>query len=344
MAVDLTGGIDRAREFVLAEKPENPEVRDAVNVWIESADGSFGMRIGIEALAATWELHDIWLDIAFADGQVISFRESHAPLPAVDEQGLATIRGAGPLTFRCREPFRRWTAGFSGTAPQTTAQNLADGVRPQSPAMVDVTFELDMQMVAPPWVPGSLLQDAGKALGGKQGEFISPRYEQLFRVSGSLQVGDRHIDVTGNGLRIRRQGVRKFEGFWGHCWQSAVFPDGRAFGFNTFPPKDGDEPSYNEGYVFDGDGELKPARAVLVPWLDRLHAAGDDVSFVLETEDGQVAVEGVTFVNTRSIDSGSFVLPPDFPIVQQAHARYRWGDEETVGMIERSSPPSKITN
>lgn len=341
--IDLSGGIDPSREYVFAKRPDNPEMRDAVNVWIESADGNFGMRIGIEALASTWEGHDIWLDIAFANGRVISFRETHKPIPALDTDGMATIRGAGPLTFQCIKPFEQWSATFKGQAPETTAMHLAQGELTNTPKPVEVEFDLNMTMAVPPWVPGSLIREAGKVLSGKQGEFMSPRYEQLFHVTGSLKVGQQIINVSGNGLRIRRQGVRRLEGFWGHCWQSAVFPSGRAFGFNTYPPKGDGEPTYNEGYIFDGTS-LIPARAVQIPWLDRLQDRGDDVSFVLETADGDVAVEGETFINTRSVNKGSAVLPPDFPIVQQAHARYRWDGEETFGMIERSSPPSKITN
>lgn len=343
MTFDLSGGIDPTREAVFASQPDNPEMRDAVNVWIESSDGRFGMRIGIEALAETWEGHDIWLDIAFADGRVISFRENHKPVSALDNDGRATIRGAGPIRFQCVKPFGHWSVNFKGLAPETTAAHLANGILINAPEPVAVEFDLNMTMAVPPWVPGSLIKEAGDILSGKQGEFMSPRYEQLFHVSGSLRVGNEFIDMSGNGLRIRRQGVRRLDGFWGHCWQSAVFPSGRAFGFNTYPPKSDGQPTYNEGYIFDGTS-LIPARAIQIPWLDRLQEHGDDVSFVLETADGTVAIEGETFINTRSVNKGSAVLPPDFPIVQQAHARYRWNDEETFGMIERSSPPSKITN
>jgi len=342
MTMDLTGGLDPVREYVFANRPDDPEMRDAVNVWIESDDGAFGMRIGIEAVAATWEAHDIWLDIAFADGRVISFRESHKAHPALDENGLATIRGAGPLAFQCRVPFQRWTASFRGLAPETTAAHLAQGLLVNSPGLVDVVFDLDLTMAAPPWVPGTLSAEARAILSGKQGDFVSPRYEQLFCVQGSMRVGDDVFDVTGSGLRIRRQGIRRLEGFWGHCWQSAVFPSGKAFGYNCYPPKVDGEPTYNEGYIFDGRGVLQPARAVVIPWLERLHTAGDDVSCVLETAAGTVAIAGTTFINTRSVNKGSAVLPPDFPIVQQAHARFRWDGEESCGMTERSTPPSKI--
>jgi hypothetical protein len=94
------------------------------------------------------------------------------------------------------------------------------------------------------------------------------------------------------------------------------------------------------GFVFDG-AVRRAARVVQAPWLKRLTTGGDGVAVVLETADGErVAIDGSTFVNTRSL--GDKVLPPTFPIVQQAHARYRWNGEETTGMIERSTLPAKM--
>ncbi len=342
-AVDLSGGIDPAREYVLPEAPDVQGMRDAVNVWIEEENGEFAIRLGVEALAEEWDNQLVWLDVAFADGRVLSLRDEKGPThPAIDERGLSSIRGSAGARFQCIEPFARWNASFSGMVPETTAEDLARDRWPEDPPETRVEFDIDMNMAVPPWVPGTLLESATEAFKGEQGEFISPRYEQLFRCSGSMQIGGKSYRFAGNGLRIRRQGIRKFEGFWGHCWQSAVFPSGRAFGFNTFPPRDDGEPSYNEGYVFDGSGVLKPARAIQIPWMTQMNTSGDNVSCVLETADGTVSIEGVTFINTRSYHRGQ--LPPDFPVVQQAHARYRWDGEETVGMVERSSRPSLITN
>jgi hypothetical protein len=326
---------------VLASCPE-PGIRDAVNVWLEEKDGAFGMRIGVEATSPQWDAHEIWLDIAFKDGRVVSYRGTGATHPAIDSHGHPTIRGAGPLEFRCIEPFRQWTAKFKCQAPEITVQDLMRQEVPAGAPQRDVDFDIQMNMAVPPWVPGSLLAEAGATLsGGVEGEFMSPRYEQLFRASGKLRVGDKNWQFTGTGLRIRRTGARKFEGFWGHCWQSALFPGGKAFGYNTYPPRPDGKPSYNEGFVFDGNGKLKPARAVQIPWMTRLQPSGEDVPLVLETAEGRVSIQGTSFVNTRSL--GSAILPPDFPIVQQAHVRYRWDGEQACGMMERSTLPSKMS-
>jgi hypothetical protein len=335
VAIDLTGGLPVEREYAYARKPD-AEVRDAINVWLEEESGAFAMRIGIERVAEEWDSPELWLDIAFPDGRVISGREHGAPAPAVGPEGKPTLFGCGPLSFRCVDPFRRWTVSFKPhRVRELTAQQLIEGVLPEDPPMREVAFEIEFQPAVPPLISGTVDRASSELMRGEQGTFISPRYEQLCRAQGSLTIDGSQRKFSGQLLRIKRQGVRKFEGFWGHCWMSALFPSGRAFGVNTFPPRADGKPNFNEGFIFGGDGVLEPARAVEVPWMKRLYTGGEPVPLVLETAKGRVAIDGVTFVNCRSL--GAAVLPASFPIVQQAHARYRWDGEEACGMIERST-------
>jgi hypothetical protein len=335
MADDLSGGLAVEREYFFAKTPD-AEVRDAINVWLEEENGAFAMRIGIERVAEEWDDPELWLDIAFPDGRVISGREHGAAHPPIGPEGKPTIAGCGPLRFRCVEPFRHWSIAFAPhPVRELTARQLIDGDYPEHPPMREVSFEIEYRPAVPPLISGTLTSDSTALMSGEQGSFISPRYEQLCRATGVLTIDGERREFAGQILRIKRQGVRKFEGFWGHCWMSALFPSGRAFGVNVFPPRADGQPSFNEGFVYDGDGALKPARAVQAPWMKTLHTGGEDVPLVLETADGQFAIEGTTFVNCRS--PGARVLPASFPIVQQAHARYRWDGEDATGMIERST-------
>ncbi|WP_262403242.1 hypothetical protein, partial [Actinomadura sp. CNU-125] len=108
---------------------------------------------------------------------------------------------------------------YAGKAVRTSSADLAAG-RIDGPD-VDVRFHVEARMAVPPWVQGALIADAGRRLkesveGGLMG---GPRYEQLFRATGSVTVdGGPEYRFTGSGLRIRRQGVRKLADFWGHCW------------------------------------------------------------------------------------------------------------------------------
>ncbi|MDG5484076.1 hypothetical protein [Mycolicibacterium gadium] len=352
MAIDLTGGIDTEREYMFAQRPDNPEMRDSVSFWVVDEDGSVGLpRIGVEAVAANWESHGVQVNVAFADGRVYRLRAEGPSMPSIGADGKPSVLGAGPLAFTCVKPFDVWTMTFDGKADATSSADLIAG-RKDGPS-VDLRFAVEATMAVPPWVQGALQADAdaqlktsivGDLMGG-------PRYEQLFRARGSVDVAGEHHEFAGSGLRIRRQGVRRLEGFWGHCWQSALFPGGRAFGYIAYPQRPDGEPAFNEGYLFEGDGELIPARAVQAPWLTRLEPMGEDVSVVLETERGTVLIEGETVMSTHDITDPSEV-PAEmlekmanwtFPALQQAGVRYRWDGEETIGMLERSSPMDKIT-
>jgi len=351
MPIDLTGGIDPQREYMFAERPDNPEMRDSVSFWVLDDRGEVGLpRIGIEAVAANWEAHGVQVNVAFADGRVYRLRDEGKSLPPTGPDG-PTVLGAGPLVFTCVEPFDVWTMTFDGQAVATSSTDLIAG-RKDGPR-VDLRFEVEAKMAVPPWVQGAMQADADEQLKTSiVGDLMGgPRYEQLFRATGAVHVAGEQHDFSGTGLRIRRQGVRRLEGFWGHCWQSTLFPDGRAFGYIAYPPRPDGGPAFNEGYVYLGAEKLIPARVVAAPWLRRLQARGEDVSVVLETESGTVRIEGETVVSTHDITDPSEV-PAEmlekmanwtFPALQQAGVRYRWDGEEAIGMLERSSPMDKIT-
>lgn len=351
MAIDLTGGIDPAREYVFAQRADDPEMRDSASFWVFDDRGQVGLpRIGIEAVAANWDTHGLQVNVAFPDGRVYRLRGDAASWPVAGPDGKATVLGAGPLAFTCVEPFNVWTMTFDGQAVQTSSADLAEG-RKDGP-LVDLQFEVEAKLAVPPWVQGALRDDASSALTTSiEGDLMGgPRYEQLFHATGAVRVGAIEHAFTGSGLRIRRQGVRKLEGFWGHCWQSALFPSGRAFGYIAYPPRPDGQPTFNEGYLFDGDGDLIPARVVEAPWLTKLQPLGEDVSVVLETADGTTRIEGESVMSTHDITDPR-EIPADqlaklanwtFPALQQAGVRYRWDCEETYGMLERSMPMDKI--
>jgi len=202
-------------------------------------------------------------------------------------------------------------------------------------------------------VQGEMSEEAAGLLSsGIEGAFMGgPRHEQLFRCEGTFKVGQGpELSFTGTGLRIHRIGVRDVGEFWGHNWQSAVFPSGRGFGFITFPPRPDGSPSYSEAYVFDGD-VMHPARIVDVQWLTKIEPSGGDVSVVLETKaHGEVRIGGLTHGSTFSVQGGSLHLDwkVDGQLVNtctfhQGGALYTWDREQAYGMVERSLPEDKIT-
>jgi hypothetical protein len=345
VAPDLTGGLADEREFVFATQPRDPEMRESVNAWIWDSGTEVGMpRIGVEAVADQWDTHDIQVNIATAGGRVFNILGAgkvHAPLGA---DGKPRILGAGPLSFELIEPFKHWRMRLDGPATESTAANQIAGARPDEQPSVPVEMDIDIRSAVPPWENGALLgeakrvldeQDEGALMGG-------PRFEQLARATGTVRVADTEYQIDGGALRVRRQGIRRLGTFRGHAWQSALFPSGRGFGYIVYPARDDGLATYNEGYLFDGDGDLIPAWVADAPWLRRLQPAGEDVSVVLETARGTTRVRGTSLLSNFSV-MGGIGANPDFPVLQQGIVRYTWDGETANGMMERSTRGGQIT-
>ena len=168
MAIDLTGGIDPAREYMFAERPEDPEMRDSVSFWVFDDRGQVGLpRIGIEAVAANWEEHSVQVNVAFPDGRAYRLREDGASWPVEGPDGKPAVLGGGPLAFTCVKPFDVWTMTFDGKAVQTSSADLAAG-RKDGP-LVDLRFDVEAKLAVPPWVQGALQADAAIGVGDVRG-------------------------------------------------------------------------------------------------------------------------------------------------------------------------------
>jgi hypothetical protein len=334
MTIDVTGGMDPSKDYFLSERPEDPQFRESASFWISDDKGAIGMpRIGIEAVAEAWDDREIQLNLAFPDGRVGVVRgatgEGRSP---VDDDGICRTFAAGGLVFGCVEPFKTLTLTYDGLALATTADALCKS--DLSGSDLPLKIEVELTPAVPPYVSGTLNKDAEELFNsGWAGAFISPRYEQLCTATGSVRFGDDEWSFTGTGLRIHRQGLRDVGGFWGHCWTSALFPSGKAFGANAFPEREDGEPTYNEAYLWDGE-RMIPATLVDAPWLRRLQPYGEDVGVTFRTDDGDVHIEGETILSAPIAPMTNSVFPL---ALLQAGVRYRWDGEETYGMMERST-------
>ena len=45
VVIDLSGGLPAEREFVFAEQPSDPAMRESVNAWVWDDNGAFGMPV-----------------------------------------------------------------------------------------------------------------------------------------------------------------------------------------------------------------------------------------------------------------------------------------------------------
>lgn len=337
------GGLAPHYDFMLAEKPADPQMRESASIWLFEENGEFAFpRIGIEAMGTNWEHHRYDCNFAFRDGRVLNEirldGDTHSP---IGSDGRPTILGSGGLRFECIEPYRKWRVSYDGSpVDTTTAEIVAGTVNPDK--RTPLRFEADITMVTPCWVqdntPEKLAEMSERERGDAASMGLGYRMEHLFRGEGVLHIDGATREFKCQGSRIHRQSVRPLDAFRGHCWQSAVFPDGRAFGFIAYPPAE-DGSTYNEGYVWC-DGKWYPAEARQIPWLAELSADSQDVSFELVSELGTIRIGGASCLNTFKIategEMAGFAL-------QQGGAKYEWDGLTAYGMIERSTWLNQVT-
>jgi hypothetical protein len=295
--------------------------------------------MGIEAEAASWHDRRLQAAFTFPHGRVLNGAGRGAPPLAIDDG--ARVIGAGPLSFRCVEPFRRWTMSYDGNALDGTVQEQIDrsfGKR----GTKRIKLQVEMTMVTPAWVQEYSLKpsmsqvekDNAAAMG------LGYRFEHHLRAQGIFEIDGRSHEFRGVGTRIHRQSVRSLQGFFGHCWLSAVFPDGSAFGSLAYPPREDTDGNYayNDAVLYK-HGRLHPARILRAPFLRRIVPSGDELVLELESELGRTVIEGTTALNSFRIgnpDIGGLNL-------QQGGALFRWGDQQAYGMVERSTHESLTT-
>jgi hypothetical protein len=335
----LTNGLTGDHDLFFPEQPADPEMRESTSVWLFEENGAFGFpRIGIEAEAKAWDARTYQANLALGGGRVLVGRGQQPGPAPFGSDGRPTVFGAGPLVFRCIEPFRRWSMRYDGPAVEATVeQQISRSVDASNRRLV--RLDVEMEMATPAWVQDHSPEKVARMSEAEATEArsmgIGWRLEHTFRATGSLTVDGAIREFRAVGSRIKRQSVRPLGAFRGHCWQSALFPDGRAFGYIAYPPfRDGGAP-YNEGYAFQ-DGRMVRARATRIPWLRRLVGEGDDATLELESELGVARIDARTTLTTFMIMGKADGLPVDFRL-HQGGARYTWDGMTSYGMIERSA-------
>ncbi|MFV8819287.1 hypothetical protein [Haliea sp. E17] len=338
---DLSGGLAPEKDYALFEKPDNPEMREGVSMWMFEDSGAFGFpRMGIEVVAGRWGDNRFNCNFALPQGRVLTGAGYGAVPTPIDAQGKPTIIGAGPVTFQCLEPFKRWKIVYEGSALDGTVEQQISGAFNKGEKQTPVRLEAEMTMVTPAWVQ-EFSADTDK-MSKEEAENaeamgLGYRYEHHFRATGTLSIDGGSRDFSATGLRIHRQSIRRLEGFYGHCWLSALFPDDSAFGMLVYPPAQGsDEYSYNDAVIYR-NGRQYPARVIKAPLLSDTVPEGELLEIELESELGTHRISGRTTLSTFKANQ------PELQglVLQQAGALYTWGDQQAYGMVERSYNPEK---
>lgn len=322
---ELSSGLAPETDLVIPKKPDDPEMREGASVWLYDDAGQFGLpRAGLDAVGASWDRRDFHASFCFPDGRVLNAKGTGGAVPPIGPDGRPTIFGTAGLSFITVEPYKRARMVYEGPAYDETSAQQA-WRKPRSGATAQVKFEADLTMVVPAWI-----QDVPQDSEDADAVGVGMRMEQLFRADCRLELEGKTRAFTASGLRIHRQSIRKLGGFFGHVWQSAVFPDGRAFGMVIYPPKPDGTPRFNDAFIWK-DGRFLEAKVTKCAWIEKLVPTGEDVSLELESELGRTRISATSGFSTYNPDMTGFTL-------QQAGAHYTWDDQKAWGMLERSMP------
>lgn len=342
--VDWYGGLEPQLDAdMFPGRPDDPEMRESASVWLFEDNGDFAFpRVGIEAQGAVWDNHRYDYNGAFRGGRILRQSARGATLPSA-----GGVLGADGVRFQCVEPFRKWRLTIEDSPYESRIeQQIRGNFRVFADAEIDpalprapIRLDVDLTMAAPAWTQDyrkeklAGMSEKQRTDAGLMG--YGWRVEQLFRAEGELTIDGQTRRFTGQGSRIHRQSVRPMGAFRGHCWQSALFPDGRAFGTIAYPLREGETEAdrYNVAYFYQ-DGEWLEARATKIPFLRKIMASGDDVSLELETARGVTRIGGVTTLGTFHIGNPGVNGMNN----QQGAVLYELDGMQAYGMIERSSP------
>jgi hypothetical protein len=284
-----------------------------LNVWLASGNGTGRSFPNFMSTV-----------LVFADGRIWTGRSEGV---GNHRHGIA----GGDAYLTMVEPFRTWRIDHLGLL------RPGDGVQhdePPSPADAPVLsrMRLGIDIATPPIEQGSQ-GDRGDAASSGTVPRTAIRYEQLCRITGTVQIGDRTIELDSYGMRSHRRNSDSIydSGAVGHTWATALFPSGRGFHALIYRQGPSGDTGFVHGHYFDGDRYLD-AEIMRLPHFSGAKAP-ENYDVVLAVDDLEIPVE----VHTVPPLIGS--IPPQGIALTRSPARFVMDGEVGGGVLERSLAP-----
>ena len=327
-------------------------MRDSVSFWVSDDRGEIGLpRVGIEAVAEHWEEHGLQMNVAFPDGRVYRLRADGQGLARPGRpRAAAAVLGRRAARLPLRGAVRHLDDDLRRARPCRPRRPTSSKAR-RTARWSTCEFHVEATMAVPPWIQGSLLPEAATRLEGSvEGDLMGgPRYEQLFRATGSVRT--RRRASTNSPAAVCASAARACAGWPGSgvtAGSRRSFPvGGRSATSPTRRAPTASPPSTRATSSRRRRADPGPGRAGTV--ADQAAGAGPGrLAGAWRRRDGVAKSKarpscppGTSPTTTTWAMQAIRQEMPDFPPLQQAGVRYRWDGEETYGMLERSYPLDK---
>lgn len=280
---DFSNGLPAEKESVVAERPTEPFWAENLLFSLYDPESDLGFWLHLGSVPNEWDMWEDRVLVCLPGDEGVLSQWGYYRTPQEKKPG-------GPnLAFRCIEPFKRWKVTFDGFAQHATNQEMQDGLIPEG-LRRRLIIDLDIECGTPVWDAHTSAHGSGGKGEMKSQSWASEHYEQLYRASGQVRVGDTSYAFNGTGWRDHSRGPRGGENrepWGGHAIAGCLFPSGKAFIFSTYWRPDGSI-SLEGAAVVDGNGVFHEAEVLEPPRLSSLQLSGETLPVRLRWPGGEI--------------------------------------------------------
>jgi hypothetical protein len=333
--IDLSGGLPAEREHVYTEPPDVPFWCENMLFALHDPTTNVSLWLHLGTVPNDWSM---WHDMCYAtlpDGDgVLSMWSFHRTAPKRRPAGANT-------RFRCIEPFRHWHVTFDGYGLHTPTVEMADG-RAREGDKRRFGVDLEIEFVTPAWDMHTAATSATGTGGMHDQGWAKEHYEQLYRATGQVDLGNGDLAFNGYGWRDHSSGPRgggTGAPWGGHVIIGCVYPEsGRGWGLGRYWGPDG-AISLEGGWVADESG-LTQAEVVEAPRLRELTLEPEQLAVGLRWPGGSLNTTITTRTSLWLAMAKQLVVGRDLDgpglMYVLNHGRAEWDGETGHAYVERS--------
>jgi hypothetical protein len=337
--LDLSSGLDPAKESVLSERPDIPHWSENLLFALYDPANDIGLWLHLGTMPSDWGIWEDRVLVSMPPEDGVLTQRSYLRTPPERRPGAAN------LVATCLEPFRRWRVTFDGFGVRTPYEHMRthvvhDGVQEY------FAFDLEVTCETPAWdMHAATAHETGSGSMVRQG-WASEHYEQVCRAVGTVRLPSGEVPFDGTGWRDHSRGPRgqgTGKPWFGHVIIGAYLPESRrGVGLcRYYGPDDGVS---LEGAYIAQSGALHHAQVVEASRLTTLRRDGERVRFGLRSAEGDLTIEAVTSTSlftTLRYSRQYYGIDPtgQLGMVYVLNwARWEWDGEPAILYIERSDP------